>query len=135
MVTALSVWTHMAEGDAVFYLKEVHRVLRPGGRAIVTFFLLDEAYAGGVAARSGARGRYHMTPQDNWIFSDPSYGSEMWRHPAGVATPEEAIGVTEQGLEMLLSSAELSLVARYPGNWKETPGIYFQDVVVLERTP
>lgn len=46
LATALSVWTHLNEEDALFYFKEVRRVLNPDGIAIVTFFLLDEMYQG-----------------------------------------------------------------------------------------
>jgi predicted SAM-dependent methyltransferase len=64
LVTALSVWTHLNEADARFYFKEISRVLKPDGKAIVTFFLLDE---------------------------------------------------------------------QYPGNWKETPGAFFQDVLIFAK--
>lgn len=38
-LVALSVFTHLATYDvAQFYAEEVHRVLKPGGRACVTFF-------------------------------------------------------------------------------------------------
>lgn len=44
LLTALSVWTHLNEEDSLFYMKEVSRVLKTGGKAIITFFLLDENY-------------------------------------------------------------------------------------------
>jgi ubiquinone/menaquinone biosynthesis C-methylase UbiE len=42
LVTALSVWTHLNETDALFYMKEVRRVLKDDGKAIITFFHLDQ---------------------------------------------------------------------------------------------
>ena len=41
---AVLVSNHLGEEDALFYFKEISRVLTPNGRAIVTFFLLDSTY-------------------------------------------------------------------------------------------
>ena len=41
-VTLVSVFTHMPPTDGVNYLSEVHRVLRRGGRCLITYFLLTE---------------------------------------------------------------------------------------------
>ncbi len=37
-----SVFTHMLPGDLQNYLKELSRVLKPGGRAVITYFLLND---------------------------------------------------------------------------------------------
>lgn len=134
LVSALSVWTHLNEVDATFYFKEVSRVLKPDGKAIITFFYLDETYSQDVERRSGQAGRYHMAAQDRWIFDRSAYGSDAWLHPGWVAVPEMAIGVTRPGLERLLASAGLDLVDYYPGNWKEVPGMFFQDILVFRKT-
>ena len=39
-----SVFTHLLESQAEYYLDEVARVLRPGGVAIITWFLFEKAY-------------------------------------------------------------------------------------------
>lgn len=131
LVTALSVWTHLREEDALFYLQEVARVLRPGGKAIITFFVLDETYRNSLGSRSAQEGRFHMTAPRKWVFDQPSYGSDAWFHPKSAAVPEAAIGVTEAGIERLLAASGLSLIERHPGNWKEVPGAYFQDVLIF----
>lgn len=41
VVVAASVFTHVDPADAGHYLKEMARVLRPGGRCLVSYFLLD----------------------------------------------------------------------------------------------
>lgn len=133
LVTALSVWTHLDEADALFYFAEIARALRPGGKAIVTFFLLDEAYEATVDGRTSKKGRYHSTPQSEWIFDQATYGSDAWRHPSHVKVPEWAIGVTPEGLERMLARADLELVEQHPGNWKEAPGLYFQDVLIFQK--
>lgn len=134
MVTALSTWTHLNEEDALFYFKEVSRVLRPGGKAIVTFFLLDEIYQESLSVRSRAPGRYHMTSQERWVFDQPAYGSSDWFHPVWATVPEDAVGVTMRGFNRLISDAGIEMVQHLQGNWKEVPGVFFQDVVVLKKS-
>lgn len=133
MTTALSVWTHLNEEDALFYFKEIGRVLKPDGKAIVTFFLLDELYEKSLGLRSKQEGRFHMTSQDEWIFDQESYGSDAWLHPKWAEVPESAIGVTSAGLERLTSSAGLRLIEHHRGNWKEVPGVFFQDVLIFQK--
>jgi len=133
LVTALSVWTHFNENDAFYYLNEVARVLRPGGKAIITFFLLDNKYLDGLSSRNNQTSAYHKTRKDRWIFDQPAYGSENWLHPIWAETPEEAIGITKAGFKKLNASTCLQHHETYQGNWKEIPGIYFQDIVVFSK--
>jgi SAM-dependent methyltransferase len=133
LLLALSVWTHLNEENAIFYIKEVRRVLRPGAKAILTFYILDEWYAENIAAEGGGTSRFHMTDRKQWIFDRPAYGSEGWFCPKWVTIPESAIAITGPALEQILSNASLDCVAHYVGNWKEVPGIYFQDIVVLQK--
>ncbi|WP_216746100.1 class I SAM-dependent methyltransferase [Paucihalobacter ruber] len=133
MVTALSVWTHLNEEDALFYFKEIHRVLKKGGNAIVTFFYLDELYFNSLDKRKDEKGRFHNTNQLEWIFNTPAYNSENWLYPKRLKIPENAIGITKKALDKLLMHSGLTLIEYYPGNWKEQPGIYFQDVLVFQK--
>lgn len=132
LVTALSVWTHFSEEDARFYLKEVRRVLRPNGRAIITFFILDEDYEASLAERlDGMNSRFTCIEKKKWIYDKPAYDSDDWFCPSWVKTPEHAIGIQKSGFESLLKEAGLRLDRLYPGTWKERPGLYFQDVAIL----
>ena len=133
LATALSVWTHFAAEDAVFYFRELDRVLRPGGRAILTCFLLDAAYQASLPRRPGARGLLHPTDAARWVFDVPAHGSRDWLHPAWARVPEQAIAVTPAGLEQMRAGTRLRLLETHPGTWKEAPGLYFQDVLVFER--
>ena len=38
-----------------------------------------------------------------------------------------------KGLDRIVAASGLTVVERHPGNWKEAPGLYFQDVVILEK--
>ncbi|MEQ8908106.1 MAG: methyltransferase domain-containing protein [Vicingaceae bacterium] len=133
LVTALSVWTHLSEEDATFYFKEVARVLKEGGKAIITFFYLDEEYENTLRQRSDQKGKYHASNQLKWIFEKPAYGSKEWYSPKWTKNPEEAIGLTKKGMQKLIDTSGLKLLNYYPGNWKERPGVYFQDVLVFEK--
>jgi 2-polyprenyl-3-methyl-5-hydroxy-6-metoxy-1,4-benzoquinol methylase len=130
LVTALSVWTHLNERDARFYMKEVRRVLKPGGKAVITFFCLDEEYEKSLSKRSNEKGHFHNTPQNEWIFDVSAYG---WFTTKLVIQPEDAIGVTKAGMDSLLKDAGLKISQYYSGNWKEQPGVYFQDIFVIEK--
>jgi len=133
LTTALSVWTHLSEEDALFYFKEISRVLKPDGKAIVTFFLLDETYRNSVGSRSRQEGRFHMTSQEQWIFDKSAYGSDAWLHPKWAKVPESAIGVTEAGLDRLTSSSGMRLIDHHQGNWKEVPGAFIHDVLIFRK--
>lgn len=133
MVTALSVWTHFREEDARFYLAELARVLRPGGRALVTLFLLDEDYRRSLPREAGQVSQFHGTPAGRWAFDQPAYGATGWRCPAWAEVPEQAIGVDAVAWSELLADCGLELLEIMPGNWKERPGAFFQDVLVLGK--
>ena len=133
LITALSVWTHLREEHAIYYFKEVARVLKKGGKAIITFFYLDESYEASLPLRSDTTGRYHSTNQLNWIFDESAYGSKNWFTPKWTKAPEDATGISKEALNTLLAESGLKLVKYYPGNWKETPGVFFQDILIFEK--
>jgi len=133
LVTALSVWTHLSEPDAIFYFREIYRVLKKGGKAIITFFYLDEQYEASLAKRTNEVGRFHSTPQKDWVYDKSAYQSKNWFTTAWAKNPEDAIGITPEGLDILLKTSGLKLAKYYPGNWKEEPGVYFQDVLIFEK--
>ena len=89
--------------DEFFDIVQRHNIkLKPEfmlfGKAIVTYFLLDETYRKSLGTRSKKEGRFHRTLQNKWIFDQPAYGSSMWYCPKWARVPEAAIGVTETGL-------------------------------------
>jgi hypothetical protein len=49
------------------------------------------------------------------------------------ARSEMAIGVTTAGRDRLLAASGLQIIQHYPGSWKEAPGVYFQDVLILGK--
>lgn len=133
MVTALSVWTHLNQEDAIFYFCEVARVLKKDGIAIITFFYLDNIYKDSLDKRSDNLGRYHSTNQLKWVFGKKAHDSPNWFTADWTKVAEDAIAVDETGMKTLLERSGLSIKKYYPGNWKETPGVYFQDILVLQK--
>ena len=120
VAVAASVFTHLLSDEVDRYLAETARVLRPGGRLLATFFLLDDAAR--ARLRSGAAAI--AFPHEHW--------------PAAFARadlPEEAVAYDEAWVHERLAAHGL-LPRRPPlrGSWSgraDAPG--FQDVLVSAR--
>ena len=116
---ATSLFSHIRPGVAAHYLSEAGRVLRPGGRLMLTAFL--------VGAEDRARldaARLALTPVEGGAFAaDP-------RHP------ERAMGFDEAAFLSWAEAAGLRLRGDiHRGDWRapaETGG-EFQDRLVLEK--
>ncbi|MBC2653776.1 class I SAM-dependent methyltransferase [Novosphingobium aerophilum] len=130
LVTALSVWTHLREEDWRFYLNEVGRVLQPGGRAIISFFILDDLYR--PDQKTSAISRYYPQPENKWIFDTSAYDSNYWKYPGWASVPEVATGVPYDVFLEAVRDSGLIIRDYLPGQWKDQPGFFFQDVVVFE---
>jgi hypothetical protein len=133
IVTALSVWTHLNEDDFVYYLSEVHRVLRPGGFAPISFFILDDDYYNSIATRHDIDAiptTFHGKPL---LFDVPCSPSGQWHTTAWATLPEEAIAVSRPHLEATIARNGLCTEKHYVGCWKDVPGLYHQDILVLRK--
>jgi SAM-dependent methyltransferase len=133
VVTALSVWTHLDSQDASFYLREVARVLRPQGKAIISFFVIDDRYREALEKRNSEKSSYHAARKDRWIFDRAVSGTDGFYWPSWASVPENAIGIEVETLNQLLDDAGLMVEAHHQGTWKERPGLYFQDILVLVK--
>lgn len=115
-----SILTHLLPEAAAQYVAESARVLRPGGRAVMTFFLLDDA----VRARLGARElepAFIVNPDEWWAVQDPS-------------DPEAAIAFDRAVVERALRDRGLEVQMVSRGMWVggENPATY-QDLVVARK--
>lgn len=117
---ATSVFTHMLRGDVRNYLREIRRVLRPGGRCIATFFSLDAEARSGIEAGRSTLAFRHKLPDGCLVTSRRA--------------PEAAIAYPEPDLRQMIAEAGLALAAVHPGSW---PGrgrfLTYQDVFLLVR--
>ena len=102
-------------------------------KGITTFFYLDKQYRESLSKRNTGLGRFHSTRPKNWILVRKAYDSSDWFTPKWTKVPEGAMGVSERGFKNILKDSGLKVADYYPGNWKEIPGLYFQDVFVLEQ--
>ncbi len=136
LLTAVSVLTHLRAAEARALVGRIGRVLRPGAAALVTVFLVDHHPDPATPVERGSTtpattSRFHRTDPERWRFEvavDEGWWSPRWAQP-----PERAIGLTSDALAGLAAEAGLAVERVWPGTWRERPGRYFQDLVVLRR--
>jgi cyclopropane fatty-acyl-phospholipid synthase-like methyltransferase len=120
-VAVFSVFTHMLPDQVANYMQEIQRVLRPGGRCVATFFIINDTSERLMA--------------DNPAFQFPyNYGHyrlmDKQVQSANVAFAEKHL------LEKFVDKSGLALRSLHYGHWSgrlkaDCPN--FQDVVVLEK--
>lgn len=125
---AASVFTHMLPEAAAHYFRESARVLKPGGRCVFSFFLLDNYRRGQTRPSGFAR------PDFNFDYSYGSYGDDF----AVVVpqNPEQMTAYRMSLIECFAKEANLSLLhAPVPGLWSGTTTTWVgaQDLLVLAK--
>lgn len=128
IVYAASVFTHLLPEVATNYLQQAARVLKPEGRCIFSFFLLDNYQAG--------RKRWNLfeMPIFNFDHNLEQYGSDF---AVGVAeNPEETTAFRLALIEEMMAKAGLQL-AQPPltGMWSgaKSNWISTQDLLILKK--
>lgn len=115
-----SVCTHLYRPDIERYLDEIRRVLRPGGVAITTWFLFDEARLPQATSSAATYPMVHVL-------------DEVTRYTEE-GNPLRAIAYAEGAVRGMARAARLEVLAVDRGTWAGEPGRVFQDVVVLRRS-
>jgi SAM-dependent methyltransferase len=121
LVFLTSVFTHLMPKDAAHYLHEIGRVLRPGGRCLATFFLLN---AESNSLIDAGQSSFAMEPVEGLCRF----------HSREV--PEACIALDEVYIEESVRAAGLTIMppVRY-GCWCGRRSAYdFQDIVILRKT-
>lgn len=112
-----SVFTHLYEPEIAAYLRELARVLKPGGKIFATAFLYD----GAVPAQSDAPHLHFDTP-------DPQ-NPERW-HVEGYP-PLAAVCYSERFFTDLVTEATGRLPDIRKGQWRGGAGPWGQDLILI----
>jgi SAM-dependent methyltransferase len=118
LVFLASVFTHMFAADVANYVSEIARVLKPGGRCVATFYLLNEEKRAGIAAGTAAF-TFAIAHQGSWIETSH--------------LPEAAVAHEETAALAIFGAVGLTLAepVRY-GAWA-AEGWQDQDFVIVEK--
>jgi ubiquinone/menaquinone biosynthesis C-methylase UbiE len=125
-----SVFTHMFEEDITAYLREFHRVLKPEGLVLATFFILDPRV--GTHATHMKEVRPHpYEPSDDLTFTiDYGDGCSI----QVLEPPEAAVAYTPEAVQRMLDSSRMELDQPiHNGSWSGKPSDHGQDIAVLRR--
>ncbi len=117
---ATSVFTHMRRVEVMHYLAELHRTLKPSGRAMLSFFVLDEENSR--LMRNGHSVLNFAHVLDDCYTIDPK-------------TPERAIAFSVEDVNSMISNAGLHLTQPILyGSWSgRTSMLDAQDIVVVTK--
>jgi SAM-dependent methyltransferase len=120
-VLATSVFTHLLKDDCMHYLRETARVLKPGGRSVHTFFLLNEESEQLLADRKMSLA-FDVKGEDVSRFNN----SEV---------PEYAVAYSEAFVRNDYAASGLRILDPiYYGGWVGRPAyLSYQDMVISEK--
>ena len=115
-----SVFTHMFPKDVEHYVAEISRVLKPGGRLLCTFLLLNEESKRLVHTDKTQLPVRHRVDDTFWVMKPK--------------VPEEAVGLDEHWVVDLLKAHGLSVFDCQYGRWcGRSKFLSFQDIVLAEK--
>ena len=113
-----SVFTHMRPPEVENYLREVKRVMKPGGSTLITFFLLTKESLEKIEKREVQPGRDFVHDIGGCRTSDP-------------AMPEDAIAYDESAIRAMYDRCGLKISNTHYGAWCGTKDArHGQDIVV-----
>ena len=117
-----SVFTHMAALEIAHYLKEINRVLKPGGECLFTCFVYDDALEEKVSQR------------DHFNFPYKGEGFRLMDQKVTAAN----IALQHSYLEQIVKMAGLEIKTVVPGHWRDKSMkdtiSEFQDIVLVKKT-
>jgi SAM-dependent methyltransferase len=122
MALLKSVFTHMLPGDVRHYLKELGRVIAPGGRAVITFFLLND------------ESRAFVSSENDVVKMRTDWHDDPLCRVANPDLPEEATAHDEARIRAYVAEAGFAVAEVAFGNWCGRPSLLgLQDLMILIR--
>lgn len=113
-----SVFTHMPGDSVQHYLKEIRRVLKPGGRGLITAFMLDESSK--ALIKDGKSTLELIHPMGDGLVAD-------------IERPDYAIGFDEHVFDSWLLKYELRMESIQRGSWcGRLDYLTYQDVLIIK---
>ena len=124
-----SVFTHMLPEDVPNYLSEIHRVMAPGSRCMISYFLLNEE-----TQRLKAEGAKNVSdPARNIIPLDFQFGDGVYR-VTDQQVPELAVAYDEEWVRKLYADLALAIERVEYGLWCGRPHyLSYQDLVLATK--
>lgn len=120
LVFLFSVFTHMMPDDVAAYLKQIARVLKPGGRCLATFFILNDESKTGMMSYDGLK---FVHTFGNYALIDPE-------------VKEANIAFEQVWLWEAFEAAGLEIAGNWPGYWPgrdKQVSEGFQDTLLLRK--
>jgi len=119
-----SVFTHMLKDDVEHYTREICRTLRPGGTALITFFIINPE-SKSLMRSPGSRVKFAHDYGEQGIKVD------------SLRNPEAVVGYPEEMARQMMIDNGLHLKQPlFLGSWCGRQGAEsFQDFMILEKTP
>ncbi|MGH6859375.1 MAG: class I SAM-dependent methyltransferase [Phyllobacterium sp.] len=114
-----SVVTHLPDEEVSAYLREVERLLAPGGRLFMTAFIVDKS------AQDNASGK-----RDGRLGFQRYDGGPCWFVPE--LPPLAAVGFDDGFLDRALTGAGLVTTTKSFGHWRGSPSDHYQDLFIAE---
>jgi SAM-dependent methyltransferase len=130
LVVLRSVFTHMLPPEVEHYMREIARVLRPGGRSLITYYLLND------------QSKPFVTAQPPPVYSAfPLDGRGSFPHDCGVyriryrEVPERAVAYEETFVRALYARVDLQILEPlHYGSWSgRVRYLTGQDLVAAEK--
>lgn len=116
-----SIFTHMRSGDVTQYLSEISRVLKPGSKCLITFFILNRESLTNLICVDGVRPHFKYKIHAGLT--------------ANKAIPEAAIAFHEVFIRKIYKDANLKInEPMLYGSWcKRSKSTRSQDIIVAEK--
>jgi SAM-dependent methyltransferase len=116
-----SVFTHLLPPDLDHYVAEISRMLKPEGKCLATYFLLDDVARQEMGSGKSAI-QFDYAMEGFWT-SDP-------------VTPETAVAYDATAIAPLLQRHSLAHEGSYFGKWSgRSDNLSYQDIVIAAKPP